>query len=387
VEEFRFVARCLHGIEWVLAAEIEETFGVEIISTAHREVRFATVGAPPAPSLLLRTADDVFLTAGGATGIDHTRASLARLGDGAARLPWPAVIAAWRAIRPDAASSSFTVTASARGRRNYDRYEVEDRVAERIAPAFALPYRATRDSGGDAPGLAVRVHLVEDTATFALRVFDHPLHRREYKRHSQIGTLHPPLASAMAMVAGLRPGARVLDPFVGAGTVAIEARRLQPSAFVVGIDIDATRVADAARNAAGAHVRPDLLVADAGRLPFATATFDRVVGNAPWLVAVDALGELAGAPSVGRDSELARVLAAGGRAVLLVHENDATQLGGARRIGLEPRFRGWISVFGQYPRLCVVTGAGDRSGGAIDTEAPFGAALARNVWRADTREE
>ena len=258
-------------------------------------------------------------------------------------------------------------------------------MAEAAAAALKLPYRATREDIQPGLELSLRVHLVEERATIALRVFDAPLHRRQYKQRSHIGTLHPPLAAAMAMVAGLRPGATVLDPFAGAGTVAIEANLLQPSAKVVGTDIDHEKLADAGVNVRGALVGADLLVADAVRLPFAYGGFDRVVTNVPWQVTVKAEGDLARSPEA-RDRELARVLDGGGRAVLLVHEDDPVRLGTAGDLGLALCHRSWLSVSGQHPRLCILAREGAVGAGPIDTDAPFGRALVRNLPRADTVE-
>lgn len=61
-----------------------------------------------------------------------------------------------------------------------------------------------------------------------LRVGDLPLHRRAYKQHTVAGTLHPPLAAAMAALADIRPGHTVLAPCRGSGTLPIEAALARP---------------------------------------------------------------------------------------------------------------------------------------------------------------
>jgi tRNA (guanine6-N2)-methyltransferase len=382
---FDFLARCIRGIEWIVAAEVEETLDVGAVSLGHREVRFSTGTLPSAKSLQLASADDAFLVLGEAGGVDHTRASLARLTEAARDLPWTDALSNVKRIRPSVEWSAFTISASFLGRRNYNRYEIEDHVAEAAAAALKLPYRATRDDTPAGLELSLRVHVVEGRATFALRVFDTPLHRRRYKQRSHIGTLHPPLAAAMAMVAGLRPGATVLDPFAGAGTVAIESNLLQPSAIVIGTDIDHERLADAGVNARAAGVGAALLVADAVRLPFPYGGFDRVVTNVPWQVAVEVEGDLARSPEA-RDRELARVLEGGGRAVLLVNEDDPVRLGTAGDLGLALCHRSWLSVSGQHPRLCILAREDAVGAGPIDTDAPFGRALARNLPHAGTME-
>jgi 23S rRNA G2445 N2-methylase RlmL len=371
------LARSIRGVEWVLAGEIETRFGRVIEAVGHREVRFAPSAVPAADDLRLATADDVLLTVGEIDGIGRARASLEHLARTAARLPWQGALALLRRLRPDAAPAAFTISASFLGKRNYSRYEVEDRVAEGLREPLSLAYRATREAAIPSE-LALRLHIVGERATVALRIFERPLHRRPYKQRSHPGTLHPPLAGALAMLAGLQPGARVLDPFMGAGTIPIECKLLAPSAVVLGTDIDAARVADAAINAAAAGVVLGAAVADAAALPFARGAVDRVVSNVPWNVAVDLRGRLSRRPSA-RDAEIARVLAPGGRAVLLVPPEEALALRQESRHRLRLHLSAGLSVFGQHPRLCVLTRPEDGAGAIIDAEAPFGPALARNL--------
>lgn len=380
-----FLVRCLRGIEWIVAAEIETGLDAKSISQGHREVRFSVNPALPLSALRLASADDIFLVVGDIEHVGHRRTNLARLARLARELAWTDAVADLSRLRPGVEWSAFSISASSLGRRNYGRYEIEDRVAEGVAAVLQLPYRPTRAEVQPGPELSIRVHIVGSRTTLALRVFDTPLHRRRYKRRSCVGTLHPPLAAAMAMVAGLRPGVSLLDPFVGVGTVAIEAKLLQPSAKIVGVDIDHTRIRDAAVNAQGAGATVNLAVGDTARLPFAYGGFDRVVSNVPWQVGVPEKGDLVHSPEA-RDREIARVLERGGRAVLLVHPDDPVQFGVASSHALSLCHRSWLSVFGQHPRLCIFARDADLDAGPIDSEAPWGRSLLRNLWRADTVE-
>jgi len=81
-------------------------------------------------------------------------------------------------------------------------------------------------------------------------------------------SLPPKLARAAANLAGARPGARILDPFVGTGALLAEAGLL--GAHLYGIDRDPTMVRGALRNLAHLGLEADELVAgDAGAVDFA----------------------------------------------------------------------------------------------------------------------
>jgi tRNA (guanine6-N2)-methyltransferase len=382
IAPIRFFARSLHGIEWIVAAEVEEVTGARILCTGHREIHFEA-GAPSAEALSrLRTADDLFLEVGEARQIDRHRASLERLVRASSQMPWTNALTTLRNLRRSAPWTSFSVTASFLGKRNYNRYEIEEHAAKSIRHATGLTYRPSLEPSGDRRELGVRVHITEERAMFSLRVFDEPLHRRPYKQRSHPGTLHPPLAAAMALLSGLRPGLRVLDPFCGVGTIGIESARLDPSIRFTGADIDASKLADARANATNAKARVALLASDAGRLPIAPHRVNRIITNPPWRIAVDAVGAFAAAPPATRFAEIDRVLSSDGRAVLLIHGDDASTFDRWGPTGLVVRFRKQVSIFGQHPWLYLVTrDTNGPSAAVIDQEGLLGTALQRNLGR------
>src|SRR5439155_5335261 len=106
-------------------------------------------------------------------------------------------------------------------------------------------------------------------------------------------SLHPPLARALALLAGLRPAATLVDPFCGTGTIAIEAKLACPELQASASDLDPEAVDAARRNAAAAGIELELVVRDAGELPAA----DRVATNPPWEEAVATAGRVRLDPS------------------------------------------------------------------------------------------
>jgi tRNA G10 N-methylase Trm11 len=161
-----------------------------------------------------------------------------------------------------------------------------------------------------------------------------------------LGSLHPPVAAALARLARIEDGHQVLDPFCGAGTILLEARRLRPGAHYTGLDRDPDAIAAARSNdCSPPHVRwqiHDAAVIDRMRTPF-----DRIITNPPWSVRVG-IGPIA--PYL---DQWRRVLKPGGTAVAIVNHQQAT------RLMQDPNWRvvesHGLSVAGQHPRIVVAT--------------------------------
>lgn len=85
--------------------------------------------------------------------------------------------------------------------------------------------------------------------------------------------------SALIDQAKLQDSQRVLDLACGSGTLALMALQRAPAASVTGVDGDPAMLAQARRKAAAAGVAVGLDEALADRLPYAEASFDRVLSS------------------------------------------------------------------------------------------------------------
>lgn len=316
------MARSVRGIEHLLAAEIGRRGLGEVVAAGHREVRFVLPEEAAPGVLALTTADDVFVLVVEVDGIGRAKSDLARLTRAVAVADLD-LAAAVRARCGGPAGGSVDVSASFLGRRRFTRHDVEDAVGPVVARRTGLRYHPRR-AGARPPegGTTWRITIEGDRATVAVRLPERPLHRRPWRSTTVPGSLHPPLAAAMVALAGIQEGDRVLDPCCGAGTLVLEAARV--GGCGLGVDLDPVALAASARNGAGTPAR--WARADAGALPVAAGSVQRVLLNPPWSRRVAPSGLLARDP--GRlEAEVRRVLQVGGTAVLLGPEDSGAPAG------------------------------------------------------------
>ncbi|MGH2943401.1 MAG: methyltransferase domain-containing protein [Solirubrobacteraceae bacterium] len=329
------------------AAELRGTVGVWPQAIDHRELRFELPGLP-SELLRLGTVDDLLAVACEVEDVGRPRAGLAVLHEAAARCDLGGLHALVRTLRPLRDRPSFDVSATFRGKRNFNRFELEDAAGSGIATALGWRYESR--SGGRRPpptDVSIRVHLSGEHATIGVRLASAPLHRRDYRRDSRRASLRPPVARAIALLAGLAPGGRLLDPFCGAGTIAIEALLAQPGMTSAGYDADPASVASARANSRRARAKATFEVATASALPVADAAVDRIATNPPWERAVRASG-----PVADTWRELRRVLSPDGR-VALVGPDELIDAAAAA-LALESVARAPIGLLGQRVSIAVL---------------------------------
>jgi 23S rRNA G2445 N2-methylase RlmL len=312
------IARTVRGLEWVAAEEVAARVpDASSLAMSPRQLTFG-LDRPLDDGLFgLQTIDDLFVAVGEVDGVGATKDVPPHLARRLAGLDWSAALRDVAALRELPRQPRFDVVASLAGRRRFTRYDVENALGPLLQRHFSGTHYARDSAAAPQAGvdLSVRVFMSDERAVAAIRLDRKPLHRRAYKQDTGPGTLHPPVAAALARLASPSSGGTVADPFCGDGTIAIEAALSYPTARIVAADLDPARVANAQRNAERAGVAIDVREADAAE-PWWPRTTECLVTNPPWNRVVGAGGRLTS--DIDRFlRELPATMAAGGRLALV----------------------------------------------------------------------
>jgi ubiquinone/menaquinone biosynthesis C-methylase UbiE len=153
--------------------------------------------------------------------------------------------------------------------------------------------------------------------------------------------------SCAALVERLPPGIglRIVDLGCGPGMSAFEVARGRPGAWVAGVD-SATRMLQQARRRSRVEALPAdrirWICADAGQLPFRTASGDALTGHSFLYLLSDRDAALA---------ECLRVLRPGGRLVVMEPSDHRVNLPDLLRTSLDPRFLLSVALWRPMSRL------------------------------------
>ncbi|GLV48688.1 methyltransferase [Thermus sp. LT1-2-5] len=255
--------------------------------------------------------------------------------------------AAWALELPELqGAQSFRVEARREGDHPFQSPEVERRLGAPLRARYGVAVDL------EAPQVRVRVDVRGGEALLGVQLTARPLSRR-FPKASPRGSLSPVLAQALLRLGGARPGARVLDPFTGSGTIALEAAdTLGRESPVYAGDLDEGRLV-LAREAALASGLPwiEFRRADTRRLPHFFPQVNLILANPPHGLRLGRRSALLG---LYRDflEEAKALLPPGGRLVLLTLRPALL-----RRVlppGLALRHARVVEQGGVYPRFLVL---------------------------------
>jgi tRNA (guanine6-N2)-methyltransferase len=355
---YLYYAHTMPGLEEVAWIEIRDRLegasfeGTKTLRDKNGLVFFRYAGQP-ADLLRLRTTEDVFFlvaripkTAWGREGLSQIQQLIARdrFLDAGLRLHGQV------ADRAGGRSGTFRVISRmAGGRQPYRRVDFQRAVEKALKRRLGHQWRAV-DEGED---VEIWANLVGLDFICGLRLSDASMRHREYKQAHVAASLRPSVAAAMVWLTEPQPGDVFLDPLCGAGTLLIERGTIERHALLLGGDIDADALQAAAQNIGPRHKPRQILRWDAGHLPLASASVDKVATNLPF-------GKQVGSPQENRRlyravfGEIDRLLRPQGRAVVLSSEAKLVKDTLRQVDGLQI-VRGYsVTILGQRARIYIV---------------------------------
>jgi 23S rRNA (guanine2445-N2)-methyltransferase / 23S rRNA (guanine2069-N7)-methyltransferase len=208
---------CAFGLEAVVVRELAALGYDARVARPGRLAFSGDASAVCRANLWLRSADRVLIQLAQFAATDFDA-----LFDTVRLLPWEEWISPDAAI-PVRGRSHKSQLSSVPACQRTVKKAIVDRMLAR-STAISLP-----ETG---PPAAVEVSLVDDVATIDLDASGAGLHKRGYRTLAAEAQLRETLAAAMVQLSFWRPERPLVDPFCGAGTIAIEAallgRRLAP---------------------------------------------------------------------------------------------------------------------------------------------------------------
>ena len=205
------VATCLFGLEHLLGEEID-ALGYERISTINGRVTFlGDEQAIALSNIFLRYAERVFVKLG-----SFRADSFDALFEGTRALPWETFIGSRDAF-PVKGHSIKSALYSLPDCQAIVKKAIVRRLGEKygmtVFPEEGIKYQ-------------VEFFILNDEATLMIDTSGDPLHKRGYRRQSNMAPIRETLACAIAATSRPREDVLMWDPFCGSGTIAIEAAML-----------------------------------------------------------------------------------------------------------------------------------------------------------------
>ena len=209
MEKWTFSCPCAFGLESVLSGEVKRMGGAEEIAVFDGRVDFA---GPPElaarANLWLRTAERVLLVLG-----SFEAHSFTELFDGTAALPLENFIGP---------KDAFPVKGWALNSQLHSVPDCQAIIKKAMAKRLGAQYgKAWLEETGAVHQVQFSIH--RDRASIMLDTSGAGLHKRGYRRQSNLAPIRETLAAGILDLARIYPDTRLYDPFCGSGTLLIEA--------------------------------------------------------------------------------------------------------------------------------------------------------------------
>jgi 23S rRNA G2445 N2-methylase RlmL len=310
------------GLEPVAADEINRDVGGAVKKTSRGIVAFRLDSLTP-DLLKLRTTEDVFLLAWGSDSLAFDGGDLDSIRKWTAKQPdWPRLFKLHHSLRPKTKGRpTFNLICQMQGEHGYRRADAREAFTAGLEGVIPRGWQFSNENAW----LEIWLTIHGRTAVCGVRLSDRIMRHRTYKHEHIAASLRPTVAAAMVRLAGIGPGMTVVDPMCGAGTILAEAseiahRRRGDPVTILGGDLDPNAMFVASQNLQ--KIGPIHLARwDAADLPLATASVDRIISNPPFGKQLSSPAEVESLYEAAA-FEWNRVLKPGGRAVLLVMEEE-----------------------------------------------------------------
>ncbi len=206
---FNMIAKTLQGLEEVLAGELEN-IGAENIKIVKRAVTFTgDLAVLYKANYLCRSAIAILrvLTVCKITTQEDLYKEISKIS-------WESILDVDGTFCVEAVVSNTVFTHS-----HYVSLKIKDAVADR----FRRLYNKRPNVDTENPDIFISVHLYEETCTISLNSSGKSLHKRGYRKQTDVAPINEVLAAGIILLSGWDKNSHFIDPMCGSGTFLIEA--------------------------------------------------------------------------------------------------------------------------------------------------------------------
>ncbi len=205
----RYFAPCPRGLEGALATELGTLAADDIAPTDGGVAFTGPLDLAYRANLESRLASRVLWCVGGGAYRDERDIYALAL-----ELDWPRWFRADRTLRVDVAATRSPLKSL-----EFTTLRIKDAVCDRHRAECGKRPNVSKDR----PDVRVHAYLTTDRVTFYLDTSGAPLFKRGYRRETAEAPLRENLAAGLLRLADWQPGAPLLDPMCGSGTIVVEA--------------------------------------------------------------------------------------------------------------------------------------------------------------------
>lgn len=208
MDNLKFIAPCLFGVEGVLGDELKRLEMQEVTVKNGRVDFKGNMDMLARANICSRYAERILINVG-----EFTATSFTELFDGVASLPWERFIGS---------KNAFPVKCWSIDSELHSIPDCQSIIKKAIVTRLSKKYGITwfEETGAIIP---IRFSILKNQVTASIDTSGEGLHKRGYRRKSNDAPLKETLAAAMCDIARIYPDTKLYDTFCGSGTILIEA--------------------------------------------------------------------------------------------------------------------------------------------------------------------